>query len=430
MRKEPRIRRQRSLARLALSVATATVLAVAAVATALVVAAVASRPAAGRAKPAAGSALAPMTSLRGNLAHVALTLQPFAAGLNDPVQLTAALDGSGRVYIAEQAGLILVADADGQTHAQPFLDVRSLVLSGGERGVLSIAFHPRYKANGLFFVSYTNLDGNTVLARYRVSNDPLRADPASAQVILLIQQLGGEHKSGQLFFGRDGYLYMSVGDGGLGSGAVYAQRKDTLLGKILRLDVDHTAPGEAYAIPPDNPFVGDPDARGEIWAYGLRNPWRFSFDRATGDLYLGDVGESSSEEVDVLRGGGHGGADFGWDVYEGDVCKQADCSLPGLVQPIVTYAHVGGLCAVMGGYVYRGARYSSLDGIYLYADYCSGRVFGLVAADATPGRPSATRLLFDLHAPVSSFGEDEAGELYVVGYLPGMIYRVTATWAP
>jgi len=366
---------------------------------------------------------------QGDLAHVALALQPFTAGLTHPVQLTYAPDGSGRVYIAEQAGLILVAHADGRVRDKPFLDLSPLILSGGERGLLSVAFHPRYKANGLFFVSYTNLDGDTVLARYRASADPLRADPASAQALLLIRQLGGEHKSGQLAFGRDGYLYMSVGDGALGGGAVYGQRKDTLLGKILRLDVDRTSPGKPYAIPPDNPFVGDPNARGEIWAYGLRNPWRFGFDRATGDLYLGDVGEFSTEEVDVLRGGGRG-ANLGWDTYEGTMCKQIVCSQAGLVMPIVAYAHVGGLCAVMGGFVYRGARSPALDGVYLYADYCTGRVFGLVAAGAMPGRPSTTRLLVDLNASVSSFGEDEAGEVYVVGYLPGTIYRVTATTAP
>jgi glucose/arabinose dehydrogenase len=266
-----------------------------------------------------------------------------------------------------------------------------------------------------------------VLARYHVSKNPLRADPISAKIVLLIHQLGGEHKSGQLVFGRDGYLYMSVGDGGLGVGAAYAQRKDTLLGKILRLDVDHASAGKAYAIPADNPFAHDPTARGEIWAYGLRNPWRFSLDQATGDLYLGDVGEFTSEEIDVLRAGGHGGANFGWDIYEGDACKQTNCSPAGLVMPVVTYAHVRGMCAVMGGYVYRGTRSPALDGIYLYADYCTGRVFGLLAANATPGQTSVTRLLADLHAPISAFGEDEAGEVYVVAYFPGTVYHVTAT---
>jgi glucose/arabinose dehydrogenase len=380
------------------------------------------RPALNRSK----STTSPDTTTRqGNLAHIAVALKPFAAGLVHPVQLTSARDASGRVYIPEQAGLVLVADANGRVHSQPFLDIRSLVLSGGERGVLGLAFHPDYKMNGLFFISYTNVNGETVLARYHVSSDPLRADPASAKRILLIHQLGGEHKSGQLFFGPDRYLYMSVGDGGLGSPRVNGQRKDTLLGKILRLDVDHTSEGREYAIPPDNPFVGDPHARGEIWAYGLRNPWRFSFDRATGDLYLGDVGDFSSEEIDMQRAG-HGGENYGWAVYEGDKCEQANCSLPHMTRPIVTYVHARGLCAVMGGYVYRGTRSPSLYGIYLYADYCSGRIFGLVAADARPGQPSTTRQLFDLNTSISSFGEDEAGELYVVGYMSGTIYHLTA----
>jgi glucose/arabinose dehydrogenase len=390
---------------------------IAVVATVLAIGTMASRPTA-------------KTVLRGNLAHVGLTLRPFITGLSQPVQLTAAPDGSGRVYIAEQAGLILVANAAGRTSARPFLDIRARVLSGGERGMLGLVFHPNYKANGLFFVAYSNLDGNTVLARYRVSKDPLHADPASAQVLLVIPQPGGEHKAGMLAFGRDGYLYMSVGDGSEGMGAIYAQRKDTLLGKILRLDVDHTSSGKPYAIPPDNPFVGDPHARGEIWAYGLRNPWRFGFDSATGDLYVGHVGEYSFEAIDELRAGRPSGANLGWNVYEGYACRQTNCSLPGLVKPIAVYAHVGDLCAVIGGYVYRGTNSPALDGIYLYADYCTGRVFGLVAAGAEPGRQSAVRLLFDLHAYVSSFGADEAGELYMVGYQTGAIYRVTATRTP
>ncbi len=363
------------------------------------------------------------------LVQVSLALKPFISGLTEPTQLTYAPDGSGRVYITEQAGLIRVADSSGTLYPQPFLDIHSLVLAGGERGLLSVAFHPSYLRNGFFFITYTNRDSNTVLARYHVSGDPLRADPASAKVLLVIPQLGGEHKSGQLMFGPDGYLYMSVGDGGLGSGSVYGQNKDSLLGKILRLDVDHTSAGHAYAIPPTNPFVGDPHARGEIWDYGLRNAWRFSFDRATGDLYLGAVGGSLFEAIDLQPHASRGGANFGWDVYEGNLCEQADCLLPNFVRPIVTYPHQGGLCAVMGGYVYRGERYPTLDGIYLYADYCTGDIFGLVAADAVPGQPSPTRLLGSLNSLVSTFGEDESGELYVLGYMRGVAYRVTGTEA-
>ena len=359
------------------------------------------------------------------LAQISLRLTPFITGLSEPTQLTYAPDGSGRVYITEQVGLIRVADATGHLYPQPFLDIGSLVLDGGDRGLLSVAFHPDYASNGLFFIIYINHDGNTVLARYHVSGDPLRADPGSATTLLVIPQPGGEHHGGQLMFGPDGYLYMSVGDGALGSGAPNAQNLDTLLGKIIRLDVDHTSAGHAYAIPPTNPFVGDAHARGEIWDYGLRNPWRFSFDRATGDLYIGAVGNSSWESIDMQSYTSRGGVNFGWDVYEGNVCEQADCSISHFVRPIVTYAHQGGLCAVIGGYVYRGARYPALDGIYLYSDFCTGHVFGLVAAEAVPGQTSTTRQLGTLNIPISAFGEDASGELYVLGYLPGAVYQLT-----
>jgi glucose/arabinose dehydrogenase len=359
------------------------------------------------------------------LAQISLRLTPYVTGLTQPTQLTYAPDGSGRVYITEQAGQVRVAAANGRLYPQPFLDIRPLVLAGGERGLLSIAFHPDYVHNGLFFITYTNRNGSTVLARYHVSADPLRADPGSATTLMVIRQLGGEHHSGQLMFGQDGYLYMSVGDGGLGSGAANGQNLDTILGKIIRLDVDHTSPGLPYAIPPTNPFVNDRHARGEIWDYGLRNAWRFSFDRATGDLYIGAVGGSLFESVYMQPHGSHGGANFGWDVYEGNLCEQTDCSISHFDRPIATYAHQGGLCAVMGGYVYRGERSPSLDGIYLYADYCTGSIFGLVAADAVTGQPSMTRQVGSLNSPVSAFGEDASGEVYILGYQSGVAYRVT-----
>jgi glucose/arabinose dehydrogenase len=385
------------------------------------------RLAASRAQPTKVADVAHGTPLEVRLAQISLGVKPFIRGLIEPTQLTFAPDGSGRVYITEQPGLIVVADAHGQLAPQPFLDIHHLVLAGGERGLLSVAFDPQYHSNGFFFITYTNLAGNTVLARYHVSQEPLRADPASATVLLVIPQLGGEHKSGQLMFGPDGYLYMSVGDGGLGAGAVNGQNLDTLLGKILRLDVEHASGGRAYAIPATNPFVGDPGARGEIWDYGLRNAWRFSFDRATGDLYIGAVGGSLYEAVDLAPHASHGGINFGWDAYEGDLCERAHCSLPDFVRPIVTYPHQGGLCAVMGGYVYRGARYPALDGIYLYADFCTGRIFALVAADAEPGHRSVTRQVGTLNSLVSAFGEDEAGEVYALGYQTGIVYQVTGS---
>jgi glucose/arabinose dehydrogenase len=359
------------------------------------------------------------------LAQISLRMVPYITGLSQPTQLTYAPDGSGRVYITEQTGQIRVADANGRLYPRPFLDIRPLVLSGGERGLLSIAFHPDYTHNGIFFITYTNQTGSTVLARYHVSGDPLRADPGSATTLLVIPQLGGEHHSGQLMFGQDGYLYMSVGDGGLGSGAVNGQNLDTILGKIIRLDVDHSSAGHNYAIPPTNPFVNDPHARGEIWDYGLRNAWRFSFDRATGDLYIGAVGGSFFESVYMQPHSSHGGVNFGWDVYEGNLCEQANCSISHFVRPIATYMHQGGLCAVMGGYVYRGQRSPALDGIYLYADFCTGHIYGLVAADAIAGHPSTTRLVGSVPSPVSAFGQDESGEVYVLGYQSGVAYRVT-----
>jgi glucose/arabinose dehydrogenase len=384
-----------------------------------------SRPSAGRYRSSKAAALSRSRPRQAHLAEISLGLKPFITGLTEPTQLTYAPDGSGRVYITEQPGLIRVADASGRLYPQPFLDIRSLVLAGGERGLLSVAFHPDYVRNGFFFITYTNRVGSTVLARYHVSEDSLRADPTSATSLLVIPQLGGEHKSGQLMFGPDGYLYMSVGDGALGAGGVNGQNLDTVLGKIIRLDVDHTSPGRAYAIPPTNPFVGDAHARGEIWDYGLRNAWRFSFDQSTGDLYIGAVGGSLFESIYFQPHASRGGANFGWDVYEGNLCEQADCSLSHFVRPVATYSHHGGLCAVMGGYVYRGARYPTLDGIYLYADYCTGRIFGLVAAEAVPGQPSTTRQVGSLNSPVSAFGEDASGEVYVLGYQSGVAYHVT-----
>jgi glucose/arabinose dehydrogenase len=385
------------------------------------------RPSASRSRSASGkvTAISHGTPLEERLAQLSVGLKPTIVGLTEPTQLTYAPDSSGRVYITEQPGLIVVADAHGRLASQPLLDIHQLVLAGGERGLLSVAFDPHYPDNGFFFITYTNLDGNLVLARYHVSRDRLRADPASATMLLVIAQLGGEHKSGQLMFGPDGYLYMSIGDGALGAGAVNGQRLDTLLGKIVRLDVEHSSGGRAYAIPSTNPFVGDPNVRGEIWDYGLRNAWRFSFDRATGDLYLGAVGGSLWESIEFQPHDSHGGVNFGWDVYEGDLCEQPDCSLPGFVRPIVTYPHQDGLCAVMGGYVYRGARYPALDGLYLYADFCTGRIFGLVAADARAGQLSKTRQVGSLNSMVSAFGEDEAGEVYVLGYRTGIAYQVT-----
>ena len=257
----------------------------------------------------------------GNLGTVKLSLTPVVRGLMRPDFLTTAHDGTGRLYITEQPGEIRVAEANGTLYSEPFLNVTTRW--DVELGLMGLAFDPQYKQNGLFYISYSNLDGDTVIARYHVDDgDPLRADPDSAQTILLIKQprpLHPEHKSGMLAFGPDGYLYIGVGDGGRGLGAPRAngQKLDTILGKILRIDVDHTSVGKAYAIPPTNPFVSQQGAEPEIWAYGVRNPWRFSFDRLTGNLYIGDVGEDTYEEIDFQPAASKGGENYGWNQFEG-----------------------------------------------------------------------------------------------------------------
>jgi len=353
-------------------------------------------------------------------------LQPFAKGLDSPVYITYAPGQTNREYVVEQAGRIMVVGMDGTVRAQPFLDIHQLVLAGGERGLLSVAFHPDYAHNGYFFVNYTGADGAVTVARYRVSpDDPYRADPASARTILSVPHPVSNHNGGVLLFGRDGYLYIGIGDGGAGNSA-NGQRKTTLLGKILRIDVDHTAVGRQYAIPPGNPFVNQSGTRPEIWAYGLRNPWRFSFDRATGDLFIGDVGEGEIEEVDYQPATSNGGENYGWALYEGDSCNAGGdaCSTSGLTRPVAVYTHLDRNCTIVGGHVYRGTRSPALRGTYLFGDYCSGKLWAFPASDAQDGHATAQEVL-DTDLQISSFGEDAAGELYVVS-LGGSIYRVTA----
>lgn len=273
----------------------------------------------------------------------------------------------------------------------------------------------------MFYVFYTDVEGDEQVARYRVSaDDPNRADPESAQPVLSVADPYPNHNGGLLLFGHDGMLYVGLGDGGSGGDPEgNGQNRAALLGKILRIDVANSSADEPYAIPPDNPFVGEAGTRPEIWAYGLRNPWRFSFDRATGDLFIGDVGQGDLEEVDFLAAG-QGGANFGWDVMEGSQCfSEDDCSTEGLIAPIAEYDHEFG-CSVTGGYVYRGPSAPALSGVYLFADYCSGNLWGLgrdASGEWTMSEPIETGLT------VSSFGEDAAGEIYVTD-LKGGLYRV------
>jgi glucose/arabinose dehydrogenase len=358
-------------------------------------------------------------SAQGNedLPQVALTA--VATGLQSPTAIVSAGDGSGRLFVLEQPGRIRVI-AGGQLLSEPFLDLTGRVSTGPEQGLLGLAFHPDYTENGQFFVDYTGPDGHTVVARYRVSAaDPNLADPASAREVLRVEQPFTNHNGGQLEFGPDGYLYVSLGDGGSGGDPQNnGQNLGTLLGAILRLDIDG---GEPYAVPPDNPFVDREGARPEIWAYGLRNPWRFSFDRDTGDLWIADVGQNVWEEINLQSGNSQGGENYGWRVMEGAHCFQPSegCDREGLTLPVLEYDHDQG-CSVTGGHRYRGGELPGLTGVYTFAD-CSGVVWG--AREGEDGGWSSTELLSS-GLRVSAFGEDEAGELYLADHGGGAVYRL------
>lgn len=347
-----------------------------------------------------------------------IALQMVNDQLTSPVFATHAGDGSGRLFVIEKTGTIAILK-DGQRTAAPFLDISSLITdNGSEQGLLGLAFHPKYSENGIFFVYYTASNGDNTLARYKVSSSPDAADPSSGVVMFKQEDPAPNHNGGMLAFGPDGYLYVGLGDGG-GAGDTYgnAQNRNTLLGKLLRLDVDK---GDPYAIPTDNPWPEGGDARPEIWAYGLRNPWRFSFDRDTGDLYVGDVGQNQYEEIDMQPAGAKGGTNYGWNTREAMHCFRSNsCASDGLVDPVAEYSHDEG-CSVTGGYVYRGTAMPGMVGTYLYGDYCSGTIWGL-RRDAG-GQWQASKLLSS-GTNLSSFGEDQDGELYVVD-LSGKLYRI------
>ncbi len=355
------------------------------------------------------------------MATPSLSLELVATGLNRPVAITHAGDGSGRLFLTLQAGQILIYDGT-QVLSTPFLDISALVSCCGERGLLSVAFHPDYEHNGFFYVNYTNTLGDTVIARYTVSADPNVADPNSALILLTIAQPFANHNGGQLQFGPDGYLYIGMGDGGSGGDPQNnAQNPGVLLGKLLRIDVDHGTP---YSIPPDNPFVDNPEVRDEIWALGLRNPWRFSFDRLTGDLFIGDVGQNDWEEVDFQPANSAGGENYGWRLMEGNHCfnPPVNCNNGSLILPILEYSHSLG-CSITGGYRYRGTRNPQFYGTYFYGDYCAGRIWG--ATGDENGQWTTTELL-DTDFSISTFGEDEAGEIYLAHLATnnGAIYRL------
>lgn len=348
-----------------------------------------------------------------------IALKPVVAGgLQRPTDLTHA--GDTRLFVVEQPGRIRLIE-NGQLLDRPFLDITGKVQNAGnEQGLLGLAFHPDYATNGQFFVDYTRQpDGATVIERYTVSrNDANLADAASAHVILTIDQPEANHNGGQLQFGPDGFLYIGMGDGG-GAGDRHgaignAQNRQSLLGKLLRLDVTNQA---TYAVPADNPF-GD-----EIWAYGLRNPWRFAFDRATGDLYLADVGQNQYEEVDFQLAASPGGENYGWRIMEGLHCfnPPTGCDQTGLVLPVAEYSHADG-CSITGGYVYRGTQYPQLNGQYFFADYCIGTIWSL-QRDAAGTWQMTERLSPNIR--ISSFGEGADGELYVIDH-GGAVYQLTA----
>ena len=333
--------------------------------------------------------------------------QIVVSGLQRPVDLQA--DGSGRLFIIEKIGRIRIFQ-DGQLLEQPFLDITDRVGSGGnEQGFLGFAFHPQYAQNGRFFVNYTNNNGDTEIARFQVSSDPNSADPNSEVKLIGVDQPFPNHNGGVLAFGPDGYLYAGLGDGGAaGDPFGNGQSLDTLLGKILRIDVDSAEP---YAIPSDNPFGN------EIWAYGLRNPWRLSFDKSTDDLYIGDVGQGDWEEIDYLSAGSAGGTNFGWDFREG--AHDFEGGGPGgMIDPVAEYSHQEGDCSVTGGYAYRGSM-PEWNGIYLYGDYCTGLIWGLIRSNDGWQK----QLLFDMDVTITSFGQDEAGEIYLLSD-NGVIYRL------
>lgn len=351
-------------------------------------------------------------------APTALTLgvEEVVTGLATPVFVTHAGDESGRLFIIEKGGTIRIWRDDALLDT-PFLDITDRVnSSGNEQGLLGLAFPPGYSTLGYFFVNYTDSNGDTVVARFATLADaPDQADATSEQILLQIDQPAGNHNGGMIAFGPDGYLYIGMGDGG-GAGDRYenGQNPDALLGKMLRIDVT-TDPSQPYTIPADNPWVATDwngvDVRDEIWAVGLRNPWRFSFDRTTGDLWIGDVGQNQYEEINFTAAGSGSGLNYGWPIMEASDCyRESNCSTEGLVLPVAEYSHAGH-CSVTGGYVYRGQAFPTLQGIYLYGDYCSGALWAL-APDGDGGWSNAEVLRSDVR--LSSFGEDEAGELYLV----------------
>lgn len=354
-----------------------------------------------------------------------IALQLVAQNLSKPVFLTTAGDGSGRHFIVEQTGKIKILK-NGSVSTTPFLNLTTQVSKGYEQGLLGLAFHPSFKSNHRLYVNFTDLNGDTVIREYRTSStNPNVVATSTARLILKIAQPYDNHNGGMIAFGRDGYLYIGMGDGGDGGDpGNRAQRTDTLLGKMLRIDVNGTSTGKNYRIPSTNPYVGK-TGLDAIWQTGLRNPWRWSFDRLTGDLWIGDVGQRAWEEVNRAKQTSAGpgrGINWGWKVLEATHCyaPSSGCITSGKTPPVAEYDHATGRCAVAGGYVYRGRAIPALVGGYVFGDTCSGEIW-VVPAGATA--PASEVRLLDTSLVISSFGQDGVGELFVLD-LNGKVYKI------
>jgi glucose/arabinose dehydrogenase len=361
-------------------------------------------------------------------AAITLGLASVASGLEQPLAVVNAGDGTGRLFVVEQSGRIRIISRAGSLVSTPFLDIAARVSCCGEQGLLGLAFHPSYRANGRFYVYYTDPGGSLVIAEYRRSStNSGRASTTERRLLRIAHPDHANHNGGQLAFGPDGYLYIGTGDGGGGGDPdENGQRRSNLLGKILRIAPNVTSSAPTYRIPSTNPWAKSTTIRREIWAFGLRNPWRFSFDRDTGSLWIADVGQNTYEEVNrSLRAAGGGrGANYGWDQYEAFDCFEGPCTSAGKTFPLASYTHGANGCSVTGGYVYRGTRHPVLAGRYLFGDYCSGRIWAVAANGAARQKPV---LLRDTDLQIGAFGEDETGELYVVDYGGGRVYRVTGS---
>jgi glucose/arabinose dehydrogenase len=352
-----------------------------------------------------------------------IKLTQYTTGLKSPTAIVSTKSSTERrLFVVERSGTIRIIGNNGSLESEPFLDISSKVLSNEEMGLLGLVFSPTYASDGYFFVNYIDKSQNTVIARYRLSSNENVADTNSEQILLTIKQPYANHNGGDLLFGKDGYLYVALGDGGsAGDPQNLSQNLNSLLGKILRIDVSQIP----YKIPSSNPYYGQADKRNEIWSFGLRNPWRASFDRKTGDLYIADVGQGSKEEVNIEAFGSKGGANYGWRCYEGNSdFKTAGCGPKNqYVFPAFEYDHNNERCSITGGYVYRGQQYPALDGKYFYGDYCTGEIFW---AEKQGDEWKTTKAL-DTDFMISTFGEDSRGELYAADFEKGTLYKLEAS---